>query len=243
MMFYRKKTYDIEPEMLNTFNDFFHNYLYPNQYKNGAVLVGRWTTEDHRKIHAIWAYNSKEDYERIENGVKEDSMHQIAQNKRKELPPLFIASHQEYLEMTGDYHVPKHIVAVSGIITNEQDELLLVKTFWREDSWELPGGQVEEGESLEEAVKREIFEESGIVAEIDGFTGVYQNRQRGIVNIVLRGRAVGGTLTTSEETKNVGFFKKEKDVIDQLVTRRHWQERIHDGLKRDPLSIKAYFQK
>lgn len=242
-MFYRKKTYEIEPEMLRTFNDFFHNYLYPNQYKNGAELVGRWTTDDHRKIHAIWAYKSKEEYERIENGVREDPMHEIAQMKRKELPPIFLSSHQEFLEMTGEYHVPKHIVAVSGVITNDNEELLLVKTFWREDSWELPGGQVEEGESLEEAVKREVFEESGIIAEVNGLTGVYQNRKRGIVNMVFKGRAIGGSLKTSEETQDVGFFKKDRATIDQMVTRPHWQERIHDGLEREPVSIYSYFQK
>lgn len=239
-MFYRKKTYEIDPSMLETFNDFFHNYLYPNQLKHGAELVGRWTTEDHQKIHAIWAYRSKEDYVRIENEVREDDMHVIAQKRRQEIPPLMLTSKHEYLEMTGKYHAPKHIVCVSGVIINDQDELLLVKTFWREDSWELPGGQVEEGESLEEAVKREIMEESGIIAEADGVTGVYQNMGRGIVNIVFKGRAVGGELTTSKETKEAGFFKKDQETIDQLVTRPHWQVRIHDALKRQPTSVQYY---
>jgi 8-oxo-dGTP diphosphatase len=40
---------------------------------------------------------------------------------------------------------PKHIVAVSAYVVNDKDEVLLVKTHWREDTWESPGGQVEEG--------------------------------------------------------------------------------------------------
>ena len=242
-MFYRKKTYEIESGMLESFNAFFHNYLYPNQLKHGAELVGRWTSEDHQKIHAIWVYKTKEDFDRIENEVRADPMHIIAQTRRQELPPLFTSSYHEYLEMTGDYHVPRHIVSAAGVITNEKDEILLVKTQWRKDSWELPGGQVEEGESLEEALIREVLEESGIIAEIDGFTGIYQNMKRGIVNIIFKGKAVGGSLKLSDETIDVGFFNKDKETIDTMVTHSYMLERIHQSIERAPLPIKAYFQK
>ncbi|BAC13191.1 hypothetical protein [Oceanobacillus iheyensis HTE831] len=52
---------------------------------------------------------------------------------------------------------PKHIIAVSANVTNEKGETLLVKTHWRSDTWETPGGQVEEGEPLDKAVEREIL--------------------------------------------------------------------------------------
>lgn len=58
--------------------------------------------------------------------------------------------------------VPKQIVAVSLLVKNDVDQVLLVKTYNR--SWDLPGGQVELGESLIDAAKRETLEESGIVA-------------------------------------------------------------------------------
>lgn len=31
---------------------------------------------------------------------------------------------------------PKHIIAVSALVTNENNETLLVKTHWRSDTWE-----------------------------------------------------------------------------------------------------------
>lgn len=56
---------------------------------------------------------------------------------------------------------PKHILAVSAYLTNRDGETLLVKTHWRKDTWEPPGGQVgqvEQGEALDVAVRREVLE-------------------------------------------------------------------------------------
>ncbi|WP_077615590.1 NUDIX domain-containing protein [Caenibacillus caldisaponilyticus] len=234
-MFYRKKTYEIDPDRLEMFNDFFHQYLLPNQLKHGAELVGRWTTEDRRKIHAIWAYKSREDYERIERRVRHDELHARAQKRRAQLPPFFHSSREEFLTATGDYHRPKHIVSAAGVITNDEGHLLLVKTFWRADTWELPGGQIELGEALENAVKREIFEESGIVVAVDGLTGVYKNLKKDILTLVFRGRQVGGRLRISEETQDVGFFPNDPHVLDQLVTRPHLRARIRDAFERPPI--------
>lgn len=76
-----------------------------------------------------------------------------------------------------EYQVPKHIVAVSAYVRNDEGEVLLVKTHGRSDTWELPGGQVEQGEPPHEAVSRELFEETGINAKPIGITGVYYNTQ------------------------------------------------------------------
>jgi 8-oxo-dGTP diphosphatase len=50
---------------------------------------------------------------------------------------------------------PTHIVAASGIVVNDKNEVLLVKNHRGEWTW--TGGQVEIGENLIDAVKREIF--------------------------------------------------------------------------------------
>ncbi|WP_020376217.1 NUDIX hydrolase [Sulfobacillus thermosulfidooxidans] len=103
-------------------------------------------------------------------------------------------------------HTPKHIVAAAAYVTNDQGQVLLVKTYHRQDTWELPGGQVEEGETLEEAVIREVEEESGIVMAITGVSGVYQNTQSGVMVIMFVGKMMSGTLRTSEETQAVQPF-------------------------------------
>ncbi|WP_143807922.1 NUDIX hydrolase, partial [Oenococcus oeni] len=68
---------------------------------------------------------------------------------------------------------PTHIVAVGAVVLNEDQEILLVKTFFR--GWEIPGGQVENGENLIDALKREVREESGIEIRVDKLIGVYSN--------------------------------------------------------------------
>lgn len=53
---------------------------------------------------------------------------------------------------------------VAGFLEKDNKFLLVKRPFGKrnEGLWEFPGGKVEEGESLEEALKRELIEELGI---------------------------------------------------------------------------------
>ena len=64
--------------------------------------------------------------------------------------------------------------------------MLLAKVHWRADTWELPGGQVEEGEALDQAVCREMLEETGLTVKPLGVTGVYYNASKNILAVVLK---------------------------------------------------------
>ena len=68
-----------------------------------------------------------------------------------------------------------HFIAVGGFVTNEKKEVLLIKSPLR--GWEFPGGMVEPGESLTEALIREVKEESGINVSITGIIGLYKNME------------------------------------------------------------------
>jgi 8-oxo-dGTP diphosphatase len=59
-----------------------------------------------------------------------------------------------------EYKPPKQTIAVSALVKNDKDEILLLRTHWRSDTWEMPGGNVEVGEPLDKAVCREFLEET-----------------------------------------------------------------------------------
>jgi len=232
-MLFRRKTYKLHPGKRTEFDRFFHTYLYPNQIKHGARLVGRWVNEAEDEVFAIWQYDSMEHYEKIEQEIRSSELHQQAQGIRTSLGALYSESKQDFWTSTAEpetYHPPKHIVAVSGYITNETGEVLLVRNLHRSDTMEQPGGMVEEGESLEEAVIREIFEETGITVKVFGVTGVYQNMTSGGICVMFRGEYASGQLQTAEgETTEAAFAQITEENLEDYITRPHLRVRLLDA--------------
>ncbi|CAM3924230.1 NUDIX domain-containing protein [Paenibacillus alkaliterrae] len=121
---------------------------------------------------------------------------------------------------------PKHIVSAAAIVLNENNEILLIKGPRR--GWEMPGGQVEEGESIRSAAIRETKEESGVDIEIITFCGIYQNVSGCICNTLFLARPVGGEPAVTEEALEVGYFKIEEAL--HMVTWKNFRERIEKCL-------------
>ncbi|WP_066306815.1 NUDIX hydrolase [Bacillus sp. FJAT-29814] len=124
---------------------------------------------------------------------------------------------------------PKHIVSTATIVLNEKNEILLIKGPRR--GWEIPGGQVEEGESLRAAAIRETKEESGIDVEIIKFCGIFQNMSESICNTLFLAKPIGGEFTTSSESLEVGFFPLEQAF--EMVTWGNFRQRIEYCLNDD----------
>jgi len=136
---------------------------------------------------------------------------------------------------------PVHIVAVGGLIENAEGKILMVKSPDR--GWELPGGQVEGGETLTEALKREVKEETGIDIEVLNLTAVHSNIGKrtqpdgfspigSIVSFGFTGKVIAGELTTSEESLEVNWFDKADipNVINEEFTKDKVRYMLnHDG--------------
>jgi mutator protein MutT len=71
---------------------------------------------------------------------------------------------------------PSQPVVGVGAIILQQDEVLLVRrgTEPQKDRWSLPGGALELGESLDQAVRREVLEETGLEVRILEFVGAFE---------------------------------------------------------------------
>jgi ADP-ribose pyrophosphatase YjhB (NUDIX family) len=70
-----------------------------------------------------------------------------------------------------------HTVGVRILLVKD-DNILLVKHTYQ-DKWYIPGGMVERGESVEDAVRREAQEELGARLDHIELFGVYSNLERG----------------------------------------------------------------
>src|SRR6266516_4409321 len=58
---------------------------------------------------------------------------------------------------------------VGALIVNKDGKILLTKSHKWFDKFTLPGGHIEVGETMEEAVKREVKEEVGLAVEVVEF--------------------------------------------------------------------------
>jgi hypothetical protein len=96
---YRMRIYDTVRENLPIFHDFFRAHLLPVQLRHGARLVGRWEADDGRVV-AVWEYDDREAYERIEAAVRADPDSRAAQLHRAQLPPLIRAQEETFMAAT-----------------------------------------------------------------------------------------------------------------------------------------------
>lgn len=121
-------------------------------------------------------------------------------------------------------------------------ELLLMR---RSDNghWGLPGGYVDPGESVLDAVRREVREETGVAIQVERLFGIYSDpatqvieypdgRRVHAVNLCFEALAVGqGEPTTPEETLAHEFFPP--DALPEPLVPIH-RIRIRDAGRRAP---------
>ncbi len=121
--------------------------------------------------------------------------------------------------------MPTHIIAAAGIVINDNEEILMVKA--NRGGWVFPGGQVEVGENVIDAVKREVMEEAGVDIEVGevfcissntckypGYNGVKEVPTKIMLDFICR--AKGGIPRPSEENSESAFFSRGK--AQELIT-------------------------
>ncbi len=151
-------------------------------------------------------------------------------------------------------------LAVSGLVVDQAGRWLVVKKKYGglKGLWSLPAGFVSSGETVDEAIKREVLEETGIIIEVKGLMGLRTG--------VLDAKISDNMIIFACEPKNETIVVQEKELEDVrwmfpdelLKTRRstvmleklisskntHWQKEInglHPGDQFGYTSYKLFF--
>lgn len=64
-------------------------------------------------------------------------------------------------------------LSVHAVVTDERERVLLLRATYADGAWGLPGGALEPGETVHEALLRECREELGCAVEVRYLSGVY----------------------------------------------------------------------
>jgi ADP-ribose pyrophosphatase YjhB (NUDIX family) len=100
------------------------------------------------------------------------------------------------------YHVP-----AGAIILNEQGQLLLCQhTYRRQHPWGLPGGDIRFGEDPAEAVRRDLWEETGLSMQTTRLLLLENSKEIRKVTLTYLCTGISGTFTPSDEVAAIRYF-------------------------------------
>ena len=103
-------------------------------------------------------------------------------------------------------------VGAAVVILDERGHLLLIKRGGKATKpglWAIPAGFVDYGEEIREAAARELFEETGLIADVGEPVFVASNfhdPEKLTVGLWFEGTVTGGTLQAGDDAEEAGFF-------------------------------------
>ncbi|MEW2093849.1 NUDIX hydrolase [Streptomyces sp. NPDC006682] len=102
---------------------------------------------------------------------------------------------------------------MTGVVIEDNAILLLDQDTDSKRSWSVPGGKVEEGETLANALVREMREETGVEVEVGRLLYLCDDVKAHIVHVTFEARRIGGqigVITEGADTRpirQVAFVK------------------------------------
>lgn len=130
-------------------------------------------------------------------------------------------------------------VAVGALIRDSRERILLIRRGHEPNrgKWAVPGGKVEMFESIQDAVKREVMEETGLQVEVRRLLAIVELMEGGFHYVILDFEAemTGGSPRPSTDADELRFFTLEEALkLDLTYTMRDMLERLNKG---DPLPL------
>lgn len=109
---------------------------------------------------------------------------------------------------------PAPVVAVSGVVLDQSQRVLVVQRDVPPAAgrWTVPGGRVEPGERVREAVRREVREETGLdvaVGELAWWLEHLDDRHHYVI-LDFFADVVGGTLRAGDDARDARFMTRSE---------------------------------
>ena len=124
---------------------------------------------------------------------------------------------------------PRLVLVNRALILNKKGELLLIQRSkddtWQPNKWELPGGKLDAGQDISNALEREALEETGlVVVPIDKIVYMHseiltKGKYKGLSYIVLVGltKHIGNRVTLSDEHQDFAWVSAEQALKYNLT--------------------------
>lgn len=107
---------------------------------------------------------------------------------------------------------PRPTVCVGAVVLDDEGRLLVVQRGRAPSAgcWTVPGGRVEHGERAEQAVVREVAEETGLQVEVTGFVGFVEVMDDAHHAVILDFAAtvMGGALAAGDDAADVAWVTR-----------------------------------
>lgn len=180
-----------------------------------ALLVTDNIALDQRYADHVWA-----DLDNIFTYDLDDSSHQLLVDYYKDI---------EKLNKLEEPAIRPVILVARGLIRNEKNKILFLKRAPHasfSNVWELPGGKLNTLESVEDALAREIFEETGLVVEIRK-PPIYidsniqsKGRLKGYtyVNLIFEAELIAGKYELTDKHSDYRWFTKSEAFRQKLAS-------------------------
>lgn len=137
---------------------------------------------------------------------------------------------------------PERVGAGVAAVVLDRDRMVLLVKRADNDLWGLPSGRVEPGETVEEAVRREVAEETGLEVRVERLIGVYSDPASQVfaypsgevvhfITCCFQCEVTGGELQPDGvEALEAGFFRTD-DLPQRLLTMH--PEWLADALREE----------
>ena len=131
----------------------------------------------------------------------------------------------------------RHSVSVAGAVYDRARNAFLVIERADNGKWELPGGILEEHETVLEGLQREVEEETGILVEPSWLSGIYKNMTLGVVALVFRCEARGGSPHATDESRSVRWMTPAE--VERMMSPA-FAKRLLDALEDGHVAIRQH---